>query len=964
MLSISMIIGMLAGNVISYADGGVPGGAGAEGAAQTITWNVLKNVNSAERTHLYLVGNDVDSSYQESPTANSEQGGKITYSSSDSKVGIDAQGGTLTINSADLPTNPVTITATAAAVEGYKETTSTYLLYIKQQFGLIMNDTLTITDADATGKGKISGITAEMEYSRYEPRKNTVFSPGTGEEITDLDPGVYHIRYKETDTHHHGFRSTVVQISVYGADSHNVTLIDSHLESDKKTYKTGDMVWLQPGENPGHEFVRWTISPVDTQLYNYSDGQKTDLNQSKIIFKMPDADITLTAEWKKEGNHKIKWKDKTDLFVYFEEGSSLPFGGDHPILKSPKAVSKVSGATITYAMKDNPDNGISIDPSTGKIRVNIKEFEEKNKNTPKNRITITATAHADGFDDETAEHTLTVKINEPANSATFFYFNEWFKIEQPTAPGGKGRVIALFGCSDFEYRNYNEHSNTFTDGSTVPSIKLPEYKNPLQVIELEPGRYLFRYKETATVHHAYTSAVVEIKEYIAPNTDSESSSYYDSDDSDDAADSSSSQSSSAANTSTTTTETAPVIDKKEDAVVAKVEVKAVQKGSETTSKVDSKIVKDAIKAVEKAVKEGEKTGVEIEVKTDKKTESMKVALPTEALKAVSESKAENITVKSGLSNITMDKTVLSSIVKQSEGEITLSVDRAEKKLNDKQKEAVGDSPVYDITLQSGDKRIRSFNGGRLTISIPYELKKDESAENIIVWYVDENGNIERMETVYDEATKSAVFKTPHLSKYAVMHQVWSNPFEDVKEDAWYYDSVRFVAKKNIMTGISETEFAPMNDMTRAMFVTILHRMEGAPDIDGVSKFSDVEANTYYAQAVKWACENQIVMGISPELFHPNDVISREQVAVILHRYAALKNQNTEYHELSDSEMTKFDQTSDWALNAMKWSYAKGLLKGDRAGNLNAKNSSNRAEITVIIKNFMELGNPSELSARQ
>lgn len=952
MLCLALIVGTLSGPAISFADGGGPGGTGAEGAAQTISWTGLDKVNDAEGTHLYLIGQegaDVPSYYQSSPTATSTQGGTITYSSSSEAVTVNADTGELTVKPEVSLGTPITITATASEVTGYKETASTYQLWVKK----VRKDTPNVKkfDADSTGKGKITDVSEAMEYSVYTGSPSATYIPCSGTEIPDLEPGVYHIRYKETDTLHHGFRSAVVQISAHGANAHTVTLVNSHLESYQTEYKTGNNVWIEPGQNPGFEFVRWTITPDDTVLYNYFGGAATDLTQRKIIFKMPDADITLTAEWKKEADHKIKWENKNDLFVYFEDESNLPFGGNHPILKSPKAVSNIAGATITYAIKDNQDNGITIDPSTGKINVNIEDFEKKNKNTPKNRITIIATAHAEGVEDATAEHTLTVKINQPAESATFSYFNEWFKIEQPTAPGGKGRVIALFGCQDFEYRRYlgGPDSTPFTDGETVPRIQLPEYENPLQVIDLEPGSYLFRYKETPTVHHAFRSRVVKIEEYVVPNTGSESSSSSDQSDIDEPIDTTSAQESTAANTSAATTEAAPVIDKTDNAVIAKVEAKTVQKGSEITSAVDSKVVKNAIAAAEKAVKEGEKTGVQIEVKTDKNTESMKVALPTEALKAVSESKAENITVKSGLTNVTMDKAVLSSIVKQSEGEITLSVDRAEKKLNDKQKEAVGDAPVYDITLQSGDKRIRSFDGGKLTISIPYELKEGESAEGIVVWYVDENGNIERMETVYDEATKSAVFKTPHLSRYAVTHQAWSNPYRDVSEKDWYFEAVKQVTMRGFMRG-EEDSFAPMSNLTRGMFMTVLYRMAGSPAVSGDSTFTDVPADAYYAKAVAWAAEKNIVNGVGDNRFAPDLLVTREQLAVILKNYAAFEKKDMAFEEAN----ADYSEVADWALDAMKWSRSNGILKGNESGDLMPKHIASRAEIASIIMSYLQL----------
>ncbi len=116
---------------------------------------------------------------------------------------------------------------------------------------------------------------------------------------------------------------------------------------------------------------------------------------------------------------------------------------------------------------------------------------------------------------------------------------------------------------------------------------------------------------------------------------------------------------------------------------------------------------------------------------------------------------------------------------------------------------------------------------------------------------------------------------------------WINPFSDISENDLYYDCIRTVYENGLMLGVSDTEFAPNSPVTRAMFVTVLYRMEGEPET-GESSFSDVADNAYYSDAAAWASENGIVSGISSAQFAPDNALTRENMAMIVYRYAEYK----------------------------------------------------------------------------
>lgn len=127
--------------------------------------------------------------------------------------------------------------------------------------------------------------------------------------------------------------------------------------------------------------------------------------------------------------------------------------------------------------------------------------------------------------------------------------------------------------------------------------------------------------------------------------------------------------------------------------------------------------------------------------------------------------------------------------------------------------------------------------------------------------------------------------TTFTAQYKEAAKVWVNPFKDVKENDWYYESVKAASEKGLMNGVSSEEFAPDGNVTRAMFVTVLYRMHNQPEVEGNAKFSDVESGSWYEKAVIWASENGIVNGTSEAEFSPDANITREQMATMVYRYA-------------------------------------------------------------------------------
>lgn len=331
-------------------------------------------------------------------------------------------------------------------------------------------------------------------------------------------------------------------------------------------------------------------------------------------------------------------------------------------------------------------------------------------------------------------------------------------------------------------------------------------------------------------------------------------------------------------------------------------------------------------------------------------------LPKTALSAMAEAGLDVILKLPG-GTFTLDKDTVASIAKQAgAAEVKLAITKADtaKELNERQKAAVGDFSAYELLITSGDKKITGFDGGLLTASIPYTLKSGQNSDNVVVWYLDESGNVEKVKSMYDVKTKMVILTTNHLSLYVIGYEggaEWVNPFTDVEANDWFYQAVKYVHEKGMMSGTSTAAFAPHAATTRGMIVTILYKMEGSPKISG-NQFNDVAAGDYYANATAWVQQNNIVGGYGNGKFGPNDPITREQMATILMNYARFKGDDV----TSKANLTQFKDSgfiSGYAADAMAWANAEGLISGKSNDILDPKGNAERCQVASILMKFAE-----------
>ena len=174
-------------------------------------------------------------------------------------------------------------------------------------------------------------------------------------------------------------------------------------------------------------------------------------------------------------------------------------------------------------------------------------------------------------------------------------------------------------------------------------------------------------------------------------------------------------------------------------------------------------------------------------------------------------------------------------------------------------------------------------------------------------------------------------------------------FGDI-ENHWGKNNIEKAAELGIMKGVSDSDFAPDNDLTRGMFVTILYRLEKEPEHTEI-KFSDVNSSDWYFDAVAWAKENGITDGISDTEFGPNLKITREQMAVFMYRYAKYLKSVTDINE-DIMSYEDYNDISEYAVEAMRWAAENKIMSGKSEKTLNPSDAATRAETAAIIVRFI------------
>lgn len=178
---------------------------------------------------------------------------------------------------------------------------------------------------------------------------------------------------------------------------------------------------------------------------------------------------------------------------------------------------------------------------------------------------------------------------------------------------------------------------------------------------------------------------------------------------------------------------------------------------------------------------------------------------------------------------------------------------------------------------------------------------------------------------------------------------FTQAFDDVQNpDSWYYDAVYEAYGLGLMNGKSASIFAPKASMTRAMLVTTLYRMAGSPEVSGKAPYSDVRAGSYYEKAVIWADQTGVVKGTGSGKFAPGDLVTRQQAATMLYRYAVKIAKISTGSRADLSTFRDGGSVSAYAMSAMRWAVGAGMLQGFPDGTLRPNGNLTRAQAASML----------------
>lgn len=180
-------------------------------------------------------------------------------------------------------------------------------------------------------------------------------------------------------------------------------------------------------------------------------------------------------------------------------------------------------------------------------------------------------------------------------------------------------------------------------------------------------------------------------------------------------------------------------------------------------------------------------------------------------------------------------------------------------------------------------------------------------------------------------------------------------FSDIDTSDWFYDAVLWAAENGITTGTDEKHFSPYGICSRAQMITFLWRAAGSRFVNYAMSFTDVEADTWYTEAVRWAASGHITNGTGPTAFSPDAEITREQLATLICNYARINGADFSGVRTFPLEFDDAEEVSSWADGPMRWCVMNGIVKGVGKKMLAPKNTANRAEtVTMLYRYFHSL----------
>lgn len=386
-----------------------------------------------------------------------------------------------------------------------------------------------------------------------------------------------------------------------------------------------------------------------------------------------------------------------------------------------------------------------------------------------------------------------------------------------------------------------------------------------------------------------------------------------------------------------TSSTNITIEKQPDKVtMVKQNVSGTVKDSILSFGVAEKMVKDAINAV---TNKADGIGVGFDLSgTD--YGNIIGTIDRAALEALKEAGVRYVQFTSQVLNLTMDLKTIEAILQQTTGNVTFSAVKPEY-LSDEEKSLLGNRPVFDITIQGAEGvNVSTLNGGMVIIGIPYQPAATEKTGCIYGIYVDETGSPHLLDqSSYNNG--QVIFRRNSLSRYGVGYKTPAPAFTDT-DNHWAMNHIDFAVSRELISGTTATTYNPDAAVTYGDFLTAIGRFAGV----------DVRSCSNAMPYFQWAVENEIVQGVDMDQFNPRELISRQEMAIMMVNYGKAIGcplpVSRQYAAFVDDGLIDAD-----AKAAVKAVQQAGIMGGKSGNMFEPAGNVTRGEAAAILHRFAE-----------
>ncbi|OCT15399.1 hypothetical protein A8709_15065 [Paenibacillus pectinilyticus] len=312
---------------------------------------------------------------------------------------------------------------------------------------------------------------------------------------------------------------------------------------------------------------------------------------------------------------------------------------------------------------------------------------------------------------------------------------------------------------------------------------------------------------------------------------------------------------------------------------------------------------------------------------------------------------DTIKLETELANVTIDTKMLRSIQVTDPANLQLRIAKVDPAaLPSGISQVVGTGVVYDFTITLDGQKITNFSDKEVMVELPYVLSPGENPNQVVIYYLTTSGNLEVVKNGYYNATTGKVaFKPSHFSQYTAKHVPVS--FQDMNGYGWASDAVLGLAAREVIQGRSEGNYVPDGQVTRAEFVQMLTKLFDLSDISAATVFTDVAPGAWYYKAIASAQKAGLVQGKDDGSFGVNDLISREDMAVLIDRFVKQRGLSSVAASGTISPPADFldlGLTSAYARDAVSSLQQAGIMNGMTEGYFEPKGNSTRAQAASVL----------------